>query len=80
MLTTFVLLYQKSGQNLSIAGAVKNRKIFVNHQMSVTWIHKFSKYLDLEIQIKRKLESHHSGILNIDRHIFHLHRLIAAEN
>ena len=42
VLTTFVLLYQKSGQNLSIAGAVKNRKIFVNHQMSVTWIHKFS--------------------------------------
>ena len=37
------------------------------------------QYLDLEIQLKRKLKSHNSGILNTDRYIFHLHRLIAAK-
>ena len=37
------------------------------------------QYLDLEIQLKRKLKSHSSGILNTDRYVFHLHRLIAAK-
>ena len=31
----FVCLRQKSRQNLSVLGALKNRKIFVNHKVSI---------------------------------------------
>ena len=36
----FVWFRQKSWQNLSVLGALKNRKIFVNHEVSITWMHK----------------------------------------
>ena len=43
------------------------------------------QYLDLEMQLERKLGNHNSCVLSNDRHaasegrIFHLHRLIAAQ-
>ena len=44
-LTKFVLHHRKSWLNLSIVGVLKNSKIFVNHQMSITLLHKLSNTL-----------------------------------
>ena len=52
-------------------GVVKNSKIIFYYQVPITWIYKLSSTLDLEIQLKCKLESHNScilSILNSDRH------------
>ena len=70
-LTKFVLLYQKSRQNLSSPnflfvnrGRNKNSKLFVNYQMLIMDI-QIQQNLGLGIWLKRKLGCHDSCILCI---------------